>query len=40
MTPPGIEPATFRLEAQYFNQLRLRVPPKIGIVLLKMKLAD
>jgi hypothetical protein len=27
MTPTGNEPATFRLAAQYLNQLRYRVSP-------------
>jgi len=33
VTPPGMKPATFRLVAQCFNQLRYRVPKKIFIYL-------
>jgi hypothetical protein len=35
MTPSGIEPATFRLVAQCFNQLRHRVPHIKGTFLNK-----
>jgi hypothetical protein len=32
MTPSGIEPATFRLVAQYLNRLRRRLPVRLIVV--------
>jgi len=32
MTPSKIEPATYRLKAQFFNQLRHRVPSKVVVI--------
>ena len=34
MTPSGIEPATFRFEAQYLNHCATAVPPMVITIIL------